>query len=74
MRRPIYKYFYPTSYMETGLRHPVLLGGAHDHERTGIHRAGSLPHRVPARLIRDEHGRKMSKTYGNVIDPLTCHG
>ncbi len=31
------------------LRHPFLLGGAHDHVRPGIHRAGALRYRVPAR-------------------------
>ncbi len=31
------------------LRHPVLLGGAHDHVRAGVHRRDPLPHRLPAR-------------------------
>ena len=31
------------------LRHPVLLGGAHDHGRAGVHGRYSFPHRVPAR-------------------------
>jgi valyl-tRNA synthetase len=53
-----------------GLRYFLLLGGAHDHERTGIHRRSAVPHGVSAWLVRDEQGRKMSKTYGNVIDPL----
>ena len=29
-----------------------------------------VPHGLSARPGRDEHGEKMSKTYGNVIDPL----
>ena len=32
-----------------GLRHPVLLGGAHDHVRPGVHRPGAVRHRLPAR-------------------------
>ena len=32
-----------------GLRHPLLLGGAHDHDGARVHRRGALPHRVPAR-------------------------
>ena len=31
------------------LRHPVLLGGAHDHDGPGVHRRGALPHRLSAR-------------------------
>ena len=46
---PDLQYFYPTSTMETGLRHPVLLGGAHDHVRPGVHGHSSLRHRVSER-------------------------
>ena len=31
------------------LRHPVLLGGAHDHDGAGVHRPGAVPHRLSAR-------------------------
>ena len=48
-KTPDLKYFYPTSYHGNRLRHPVLLGGAHDHERAGVHGGCAFPHRVPAR-------------------------
>ena len=35
--------------LETGLRHPLLLGGPHDDDGPALHEEGALPHRVPAR-------------------------
>jgi valyl-tRNA synthetase len=66
-----YKYFYPTSYMETG--YDILFFWVARMIMMGLEFTGQAPfHTVYLHgLIRDEHGRKMSKTYGNVIDPLT---
>jgi valyl-tRNA synthetase len=68
---PDYKYFYPTSYMETG--YDILFFWVARMIMMGLEFTGQAPfHTVYLHgLIRDEHGRKMSKTYGNVIDPLT---
>ena len=65
------KYFYPTSYMETG--YDILFFWVARMIMMGLEFTGEAPfHTVYLHgLIRDEHGRKMSKTYGNVIDPLT---
>ena len=40
---------------------------------TGLYLTGKVPFTEVYLhgLVRDEHGRKMSKTKGNVIDPLT---
>ncbi len=67
---PDYKYFYPTSYMETG--YDILFFWVARMIMMGLEFTGKAPfHTVYLHgLIRDEHGRKMSKTYGNVIDPL----
>ena len=64
------KYFYPTSYMETG--YDILFFWVARMIMMGLEFTGEAPfHTVYLHgLIRDEHGRKMSKTYGNVIDPL----
>ena len=39
---PDLAYFYPTSVHGDRLRHPVLLGGAHDHVWPGVHRQSRL--------------------------------
>lgn len=67
---PDLKYFYPTAMLETG--YDILFFWV----ARMIMMALEFTDEVPFReiylhgLVRDEHGRKMSKTIGNVIDPL----
>ncbi len=68
---PDLKYFYPTSYMETG--YDILFFWVARMIMSGLEFTEEAPfHTVYLHgLVRDEHGQKMSKTKGNVIDPLT---
>ena len=65
-----YNYFYPTSVMETG--YDILFFWVARMIMFGLYSTGKPPfHTVFLHgLVRDEHGRKMSKSKGNVIDPL----
>ena len=67
---PDFKYFHPTSIMETGA--DILFFWVARMIMDSLEFVGEIPfHTIYLHgLIFDEHGKKMSKTKGNVIDPL----
>ncbi|HJL46018.1 MAG TPA: valine--tRNA ligase, partial [Polyangiaceae bacterium LLY-WYZ-15_(1-7)] len=67
---PDLKRFYPTADMETG--YDILFFWVARMIMMGLHFMGEAPFRrvLLAGLVTDERGDKMSKTKGNVVDPL----
>ena len=68
---PLLKLFYPTSVLVTGF--DILFFWVARMMMMGIHCMDDVPFKdvyVHA-LVRDEEGKKMSKSTGNVIDPLS---
>ncbi|MBC8162741.1 MAG: valine--tRNA ligase [Roseiflexaceae bacterium] len=67
---PDLDYFYPTSVLETG--HDILFFWVARMMMMGCYLTEQPPfHTIYLHgLVHDEHGRKMSKTYGNVANPL----
>ena len=69
------KAFYPTSLLETGL--DILFFWVARMVMMGLHLTDTLPFTTVYlhAMVRDKYGRKMSKSLGNVIDPLeVIHG
>jgi valyl-tRNA synthetase len=64
------KTFYPTSILETGF--DIIFFWVARMIMMGLHFMGEVPFRKVYlhAMVRDEKGEKMSKTKGNVIDPL----
>src|SRR5690606_38916980 len=62
--------FYPNNVLVTG--HDIIFFWVARMMMMGIHFMGKVPSRTVylTSIVTDEHGNKMSKTKGNVIDPL----
>ena len=72
---PEFKRFYPNAVLETG--HDIIFFWVARMMMMGIHFCKLPPFGTVYlhAMVRDEHGEKMSKTKGNVIDPLdVIHG
>lgn len=67
---PDLKHFYPSSLLETGW--DILFFWVARMVLLGIYLTGQVPFNEVFchAMIRDAHGRKMSKSLGNVIDPI----
>lgn len=65
-----FRYFYPTTVRETG--YDILFFWVAREIMLGLFLTGKAPYEVVYLhgLVRDEHGQKMSKTKGNILDPL----
>jgi len=70
LQDPDFRAFYPTQMLETG--HDILFFWVARMMMMGIELTGKAPFDTIFLhgLVRDEEGRKMSKSLGNVIDPL----
>lgn len=64
------EHYYPNSLLETGW--DILFFWVARMVMLGVHLTGSIPFKEVFchAMVRDAHGRKMSKSLGNVIDPL----
>lgn len=67
---PDFKAFYPNTILETG--HDILFFWVARMVMMGITLTGQLPFKTVYlhAMVRDKYGRKMSKSLGNVIDPM----
>lgn len=67
---PDYKKYYPTSVLETG--YDIIFFWVARMIMMGLELTGQVPFHIVYLngLVRDEHGRKMSKSLGNVVEPV----